>query len=98
MVTYINQQLKAAGVETRVAHAPDRLGAPQTITAGGSTITLASSPDQYAMTVDIGTSETVTFSAPQTAGAVYVAQTSGDPNPDKNPLTTADSDTRSPAP
>jgi len=29
----------------------------------------------------VGTSETVTFSAPQTAGAVYVAQTVGDPNP-----------------
>jgi hypothetical protein len=93
VVTYINQQLKAAGVETRVA--TSRIpGQAQTITAAGSTVTLPAPPDQFAMQVNIGTSEVITFSAPQTAGAVYVAQTVGDPDPDKNP-TTNDSDTRS---
>ncbi|HZZ66860.1 MAG TPA: hypothetical protein VFE18_01685 [Phenylobacterium sp.] len=92
VVTYINQQLKAAGVETKVA--VDRIpGTAQTITVGGSTVTLPQTADQYALQVNVGTSETVTFSAPQTAGAVYVAQTSGNPNPDNNPLTN-DSTTR----
>ncbi|MBS0364110.1 MAG: hypothetical protein JSR98_22280 [Proteobacteria bacterium] len=91
VIIYINQQLKAAGVETRVAL--DRIpGQAKTITAAGSTVTLPAGPDQFAMQVNIGTSETVTFDAPQTANAVYVGETVGDPNPDKDP-TTKDSNT-----
>ncbi len=80
VMTYINQQLQAAGVQTRVSinRTP---GSAQTITAGGSTVTLPSTPDEFALQVNIGTSETVTFSAPQTAGAVYVGQTVGNPTP-----------------
>jgi hypothetical protein len=92
VITYINQQLAAAGVETRVA-SNKTPGVPQTITAGGQTVTLPPTSDQYGLQINIGTSEAVTFTAPQTAGAVYVAQTVGDPDPDKNP-TTADSTTR----
>ncbi len=92
VVTYINQQLKTAGVETRVA-VSRTAGQPQTITAGGSTITLPASSDSFAMQVNIGTSEAVNFSATQTAGAVYVAQTGGNPNPDNN-VATDDSDQR----
>jgi hypothetical protein len=92
VVTYINQQLKAAGVETRVA-VNRTAGQPQTITAGGSTITLPPTSDAFAIQVNIGTSETVNFSAAQTAGAVYVAQTGGNPNPDNN-IGTDDSDQR----
>ena len=93
VVNYINQQLKAAGgVETRVAI--DRIpGSAQTITAGGSTITLPVSSDQFALQVNVGTSETVTFSAPQTAGAVYVAQTGGNPKPPPTTTTAADGTT-----
>ncbi|MBS0364111.1 MAG: hypothetical protein JSR98_22285 [Proteobacteria bacterium] len=91
VIIYINQQLKAAGVETRVAL--DRiLGQPQTITAAGSTVTLPAGPDQFAMQVNIGTSETVSFSAPQTANAIYLGETVGNPDPDHNP-TTKDGDT-----
>lgn len=80
VVNYINQQLSAAGVGTRVSI--DRVpGTAQTISAGGSTITLPTTPDEYSLQVNVGESETVSFSAPQTAGAVYVAQTGGNPNP-----------------
>ena len=37
--------------------------------------------DEFGLQVKIGTSETVNFSAPQTAGAVYVGQTVGNPDP-----------------
>ncbi len=92
VINYINQQLAAAGVETRFASSKTP-GQPQTITAGGQTITLPPTSDQYGMQINIGTSEQVTFTAPQTAGAVYVAQTVGNPNPDNNPATN-DSNTR----
>jgi hypothetical protein len=92
VIIYINQQLAAAGVETRVATSKTP-GQPQTITAGGQTVTLPPTSDQYGLQINIGTSESVSFTAPQTAGAVYVAQTVGNPNPDGDPAT-KDSDTR----
>ena len=92
VIGYINQQLAAAGVETRVA-SNKTPGVPQTITTGGHTVTLPPTSDQYGLQIKIGTSEAVTFSAPQTAGAVYVAQTVGDPNPDGK-TTTNDSHAR----
>jgi hypothetical protein len=86
VVNYVNQQLAAAGVETRFAS--QRLpGQPRTFQSGGKTITLPPTSDQWALKVKSGTSETITFSATATAGALYVAQSVGDPNPDKNPLT-----------
>lgn len=91
VIIYMNQQLAAAGVQTRVA--TDRIpGQPQTITAGGTTVTLPPTADQFAMQVNIGTSETVSFSAPQTANAVYIGETVGNPNPSGDP-TIKDSDT-----
>jgi hypothetical protein len=92
VISYINQQLSAAGVETRIASSKTP-GVPQTITAGGHTVTLPATSDQYGMQINIGTSETVSFTAPQTAGAVYVAQAVGDPNPDGK-ATTNDSHVR----
>ena len=84
VVTYMNDQLKAAGVDTRVAI--NRMpGVPKTVTTNGKTTTLPAPPDQFGLKVTIGTSETVAFSAPQTAGAVYVAQTVGDPKPPPTP-------------
>ena len=88
VVTYVNQQLAATGVETRFA-SQRQPGQPRTVEAGGKTITLPPTSDQWALQVKVGTSETVSFSAPSTAGAVYVAQGVGNPDPDKNP-TTAD--------
>jgi len=86
VVSYVNDQLAAAGVETRLA-SQRQPGQPRTIQSGGKTITLPPSSDQWALKVKVGTSETVSFSAPATAGAVYVAQTIGDPDPDKKPET-----------
>ncbi|THD58042.1 hypothetical protein [Phenylobacterium sp.] len=80
VVTYVNQQLQTAGVQTRLAI--NRMpGSSQTITVGGSTVTLPPTPDEFGLQVNVGTSETVSFSAPQTAGAVYVGQTQGNPDP-----------------
>jgi hypothetical protein len=91
VIVYTNQQLAAAGVQTRVV--TDRIpGQPQTITAGGTTVTLPPTADQFAMQVNIGTSETVSFSAPQAANAVYIGETVGNPNPSGDP-TLKDSDT-----
>jgi hypothetical protein len=86
VVNYINSQLAASGMATRVANT--RIpGQAQTITSGTKTITLPAAPDQWAMTVNAGLSETVTFSAPQTANAVYVTQQVGSDDPDLNPET-----------
>jgi hypothetical protein len=80
VVTYINGQLDAAGVDTRFA--TQRLpGAEKTITAGGQEIKLGLGPDQWALRVKPA-GETVTFETVDTAGAVYVAQGVGNPDPD----------------
>jgi len=92
VVSYINTQLAATGVATRFATSRST-SAPNTINVGGKTVTLGPGVSQWSLQVNVGTSETVTFGAPATAGAVYVAQTIGNPNPDKDP-TTSDSDTQ----
>lgn len=80
VVNFINGKLQAAGVDTRFA--TQRLpGAERTITAGGQTIKLGPGPDQWALKVKPG-GETVSFSAVNTAPAVYMTQGVGDPNPD----------------
>lgn len=92
VINYINDQLKAAGVDTRFG--ANRIpGEPKQIQAGSQTITLPAGPDQWAMKVTVGLAEEVTFSAPQTAGAVYLAQEVGDADPDRD-STTSDSTIR----
>ena len=92
-VDYINQQLQAAGVDARMASV--RIpGTPKTTTVNGKTVSLGTSPEQYAMKVKVSAGETVSFSAPATAGAVYVAQDAGNPDPDGK-AATADSVARS---
>jgi len=87
VVNFVNSQLAATGVETRFG--TTRIpGQPQQIKAGSKTITLPASPDQWALKVTVGTSETVNFSSPQSAGAVYLAQQVGDPDPNKDGKTT----------
>jgi hypothetical protein len=86
VVNYVNDRLKAAGVETRFG-ATRIPGQPQQIKAGSQTLTLPAGPDQWALKVTIGTSETVNLSAPDTAEAVYVAQQVGDANPDHDSKT-----------
>ena len=86
VITYVNSQLAATGVETRLA-AQRIPGLPRAFQSGGKSVTLPPGPDQWALKVAVGTSETVGFSAPATAGAVYVAQGIGNPDPDHNSKT-----------
>lgn len=86
VINFINDQLKAAGVDTRFG--TNRIpGEPRQITAGSQTITLPAGPDQWALKVTVGTGEDVTFSAPQTANAVYMAQEVGVADPDLDETT-----------
>lgn len=81
VVTFINDKLAAAGVDTRFA--TQRLpGQPKTVESGGKTINIGTGPDQWALKVKVSVGEVVTFDAPATAGAVYMAQTTGNPDPD----------------
>ncbi|MET0273793.1 MAG: hypothetical protein ABW360_12470 [Phenylobacterium sp.] len=81
VINFINAKLADEGVATRLATV--RIpGVPRTTTVGGKSVSLGTGPDQWAMNVKIGTSETVTFGATATAPAIYVAQAVGDPDPD----------------
>ena len=73
VVDFVNSKLAAANVSTRLA--TERTpGAVRTTTVGGKTITLTPSPDRFALKVKGSTGEALTFSAPDTADAVYVTQ------------------------
>lgn len=86
VVNFINDQLAASGMSTRLASLRQP-GQPRSLIVGGKAVTLPPASDQWALQVKVGTSEAVTFSAPQTAGAVYLTQATGDPNPDKKSTT-----------
>jgi hypothetical protein len=80
VVTFINDQLQAAGVDTRFG--TSRIpGQAQQIKAASNTVTLPAGPDQWALKVTVGAGETVDFSSDQTAGAVYLAQQVGETDP-----------------
>ncbi|HEY8571128.1 hypothetical protein [Phenylobacterium sp.] len=80
VINYINDQLAAEGLETRVL--THRIPAqPRKVQVNGKEITLPPGADQWALKVKMGTSEAVRFDAPRT-GAVYVAQSVGNPDPD----------------
>lgn len=81
VVNYINQQLQASGVDARVAS--QRIpGTAKTTTVGGKTVEIGKNPDQWALKINVAAGETVSFAAAATAGAVYVAQNAGNPDPD----------------
>jgi hypothetical protein len=78
---YINQQLQAAGAEVRFA--TQRIpGGDKFVKVGGKDVKVGTNPDQWALKVKTTVGETVSFSTTSTAGAVYVAQDAGNPNPD----------------
>jgi len=88
VIAHINGKLAAADVATRVAS--QRVpGEPRTVTVGGKTVTLPATQDSWSLKVKVDSGEKLTFSAPASAGSVYVAQSVGDPNPDGK-LTTDD--------
>jgi hypothetical protein len=76
VVAYINDQLGAQGVRTKFA-IQKQPNPERSIQVGGKTVTLPATAASYALQVKGDTAETVTFSAAATAGAVYVAQTTG---------------------
>ena len=77
VVNFINDQLKAAGLQTRFA-TNRQAATAQTIKVGAQTVTLPAGPDSWSFKINGDSAETVSFSAPSTAAAVYVGQTSGD--------------------
>ncbi|MDP2213765.1 hypothetical protein [Phenylobacterium sp.] len=86
VINHINAKLEAAGVTTRFAQ--ERIpGAERSYQSGGKTIKLAPSPDQWAMKIKTDITEKVTFSAVETAPAIYLTQKVGDPDPDGKPDT-----------
>jgi hypothetical protein len=83
VIGFINDQLQAAGVDSRFG--TSRIpGQAQQIKAGSNTVTLPAGPDQWALKITVGAGETLDLSSPQTAGAVYVAQQVGESDPDHN--------------
>ncbi|MGV8953262.1 MAG: hypothetical protein ACOH2M_19350 [Cypionkella sp.] len=76
VLSHINGKLEAAGVETRIGRelVPPK---PRTMTVNGKPVTLPAGPDQFALAVRGSTIETISFSAPERADAVYVVQASG---------------------
>ena len=72
VVNYINTQLKSAGVSTRFAAANLGATASTTTLPNGTTETNAGST-QWGLTINGVSSESVSFSAPSTAAAVYVS-------------------------
>ena len=77
VVSFINDKLKEQGLSTKFA--VNRTAAvPTTTTVNGKTVTVAAGQDSYGLQVKGVSYEQLTFSAPSTADAVYVVQTSGD--------------------
>lgn len=73
VVAYLNDGLKAQGLATRFA-VERTAGKPQTVQAGGKTVTLGPGPDTYALKLNGAVGEVPTFSAPATGPAVYLAR------------------------
>ena len=86
VINHINDKLAADGVQTRIAS--QRLpGKPRTVDVNGKKVTLAATQDSWALKVKVDSGETVKFTTAQTAGAVYLAQSIGNPDPDGKPAT-----------
>jgi hypothetical protein len=86
VVAYLNGKLEAAGVVTRFA-AHRTPAEPQTVKVGNTTVTLPAKPDQWSLDLRGDVSETLTFSAVDTAEAVYVGQLAGKPAETKTTTT-----------
>jgi hypothetical protein len=72
VAAYINSQLRAAGAVTQFA--VTKVGTTPSTTVNG--VTTPGQP-QWGFTVNASSAETVSFSAPSTAAAVYVSQATG---------------------
>ena len=80
VVNYLNGKLEAAGVVTRFAR--EQLPTePRTVQVGGKTVTLPAAPAEWVMKLKGVLGETVSFSAPDTADAIYMARSVGKLDP-----------------
>lgn len=86
VVSYMNDQMKAAGYNTSFA-VQRTAGQERTVQVAGKAVTLPATGDDFAIKVKGDSAEQITFSAPTTAPAVYVTTKAGDPDPDKNATT-----------
>lgn len=93
VVSFINDKLKEQGLSTKfvVNRTP---ATPTTQTVNGKPVTIASGQDSYGLQIKGVSYEQLSFSAPDTSDAVYVMQTTGDP--DKKTTTTSKSTTPTP--
>jgi hypothetical protein len=86
VINFVNEKLKAEGLESRFA--TQRIPAPtKTTTVAGRPVVTPTGPDQWALKVKVDSTETVSFAAAATTGAVYLAQSVGDPDPDNKAST-----------
>ena len=76
VVTYANDKLAAAGVETRLGYAAIASKTKE-VTFGSAKVTLPDGPERYSLTLNGSSTETVSFAAAKTADAVYVVQAAG---------------------
>jgi hypothetical protein len=76
VVAFLNRKLAAADLSTRFdkLKTPD---VPKTIPSGGKTVTLPAGPDKWSLVINGALSESLTFTAPATADAVYIGQKAG---------------------
>jgi hypothetical protein len=86
VVNYINDKLSADGVGTRVSSLRTP-GSDRLVKVGGKDVKVGTNPDSWALNFKIDSGDTVTFAPVATEPSVYLAQTVGDPNPDKDPTT-----------
>lgn len=86
VVSYMNDQLKAAGYHTSFS-VQRTAGQERTIQVGGKPVTLPATGDDFALRVNGDSAEQISFSAPTVAPAVYVTTKAGNPDPDKNSTT-----------
>jgi hypothetical protein len=86
VVNFINDKLAADGVGTRVSSLRTP-GSDRFVKVGDKQVKVGTNPDSWALNFKIDSGDTMTFSAAATEPSIYLAQTVGDPNPDKDPTT-----------
>lgn len=76
VVSYLNGQLKAAGVTTNFSVKMTE-GQPSTTTVNGQTLTTPAGPNTYSLQINGNSVEKLSFSAATSSPAVYLTQTVG---------------------
>lgn len=76
VIAHINEKLGAAGVTTHFSREQIK-AEPRTLNVNGRTVTLPAGADRWGLSIRGSSAETVSFSAAQTADAVYVVQGAG---------------------